>query len=580
VIYSRILSACLIGLAVAGCAERTTPAAPELEQAVLNLFGGLAVGEVVTVTGPGAETLFVGPGATAGEYVIIPFHSSAAGRARLSVEITGHNLGSFVATTEAPAGSGTALPGGPPRPDEAMHEALHSAMTEAVTPVISRFRERIRMEGVPAVRSSMHAGRVPEVGETLPINANTVGVDPVTGEPSDEAGLAFACINEDLRTARVEAVTQRAIVLGDVDNPAGGFTRQDYEALGRRFDELIDPVVRQHFDNPADVDGTGRVMIFFTRAVNELTTPDFDGFVGGFFWARDLFPRSECPASNEAEIFFMLAPDPNAQASHIRHTRENVFRSAPGTLGHEYQHLINAGRRLHVNDAQTFEETWLDEGLSHAAEEVLFYQAAGLQPRSNIDRHDVSASEQRWDAFVDFQSSNLARYGLYIQNVSDEGVMNVDGLTTRGAAWSFVRYVTDHSGRPDAEFLRALVNSRTSGVSNLARVLDDPVLDWVRRWATSLFTDDLVALVGHPDPLLRQPSWNLRDVLPLFNAWDDYPLEIHRLAPGGRVEMSLLGGGAGFVRVRGTTEGTGQVVITSGGVSPPQQLRVTVIRTR
>ena len=62
----------------------------------------------------------------------------------------------------------------------------------------------------------------------------------------------------------------------------------------------------------------------------------------------------------------------------------DVRQSTGGVRGHEFQHLISASRRLYVNDASEFEETWLNEGLSHIAEELLFYSASGLAPRQNI----------------------------------------------------------------------------------------------------------------------------------------------------------------------------------------------------
>ena len=59
--------------------------------------------------------------------------------------------------------------------------------------------------------------------------------------------------------------------------------------------------------------------------------------------------------------------------------------STTAVIAHEFQHLINAGRRMYVNNALDFEDTWLDEGLAHVAEELLFYREAGLRPKGNID---------------------------------------------------------------------------------------------------------------------------------------------------------------------------------------------------
>ena len=85
------------------------------------------------------------------------------------------------------------------------------------------------------------------------------------------------------------------------------------------------------------------------------------------------------------------------------------------TLGHEYQHLINASRRMYVNTAATdFEETWLDEGLSHVAEELLFYARTGLKPRANIDATLLRTSSAYVDAFNNEAISNFSRLGEYL----------------------------------------------------------------------------------------------------------------------------------------------------------------------
>ncbi len=84
-------------------------------------------------------------------------------------------------------------------------------------------------------------------------------------------------------------------------------------------------------------------------------------------------------------MFYVLVPDPNAVFSDKR-AFADIQSLTPGTLAHEYQHLINAGRRLYVNTTSDYPEAvWLNEGLSHIAEELLFYKATHLAPRQNID---------------------------------------------------------------------------------------------------------------------------------------------------------------------------------------------------
>ena len=64
-------------------------------------------------------------------------------------------------------------------------------------------------------------------------------------------------------------------------------------SFGVTFDTLIDPLDRAAFGDPSDIDGNSRIVLFFTKAVNDLTPTTSTSYVGGFFHGRDLFPTKE-----------------------------------------------------------------------------------------------------------------------------------------------------------------------------------------------------------------------------------------------------------------------------------------------
>jgi hypothetical protein len=111
-----------------------------------------------------------------------------------------------------------------------------------------------------------------------------------------------------------------------------------------------------------------------------------------------------------------------------------------GTLAHEYQHLINASRRMFVNTTATdFEETWLNEGLSHIAEELLFYRVSGLTPRTNISASTIRASQAYIDAFNDYESDNFGRYREYLRRRRSSRPYSDNGFARdAGATWAFL----------------------------------------------------------------------------------------------------------------------------------------------
>ena len=144
-------------------------------------------------------------------------------------------------------------------------------------------------------------------------------------------------------------------------------------------------------------------------------------YVGGFFFSRDLFPKTAtagvdaCATSNVAEMFYLLVPDPDGVVNQNVRSTDFVRTVTAGILAHEFQHLINASRHLYVNTGNsTFEESFLDEGLAHMAEELAFYRASGLAPRQNISAATVQSSQRISDAFDTFGSANIRRYREFL----------------------------------------------------------------------------------------------------------------------------------------------------------------------
>ncbi len=375
----------------------------------------------------------------------------------------------------------------------------------------------------------------PEVGQTLQLNVNAEST----------------CENPVSRTGMVVAVTERAVVLADVDNPEGGFKEQDYQAFGTAFDNLVWPVDTRNFGEPSDIDGNGRVVIFFTRAVNNLTVKQ-DEFIGGFFFGRDLFPRRDvqrprrltgCAASNEAEMFYMRVPEPGRPNFGL----DEVRRGTIATLAHEFQHLINASRRLYVNNAQTIqEEVWLNEALSHIAEELVFYETSGLAPRQNIDINRLRSSQRIVDAFNEHAAANFGRYRRYLQNPQAASLLGKDELPTRGAGWAFLRYAADRKGGSEQQLWFDLVNAQSTGVTNLRERLTLNPIDWMQDWTMAVYTDD--ADIPVEQPRFIQPSWHFRSVYAGLQGVGRYPLQTIQLQNGIASSFSLQAGGAAYLR--------------------------------
>jgi hypothetical protein len=435
-------------------------------------------------------------------------------------------------------------------------------------PLVPSARAAYRERRSDGPRFDVTANAVPAVGSLVTLNAN----------PND------ACSNPDTRVARVEAVGTRAIIVADTTNPPGGLTAADYANVSATMDTLIWPVLTDNFGVPADIDANQRVIIFYTRVVNELTPANVEYVVGGFFWARDLFPKtaqpgfSACPASNYAEMFYMLAADPNGVVNGNVRSREYVVNSTLGTVGHEMQHLISASRRLYVVQTNNYnEETFLNEGLSHIAEELLFYRASGLAPRSNLGLADLRAEQRRLDAVNRYQVSNFGRFRSYLQSPETNSPFSPDDeLATRGSAWAFLRYAADRRAGDDRKLWDDLVNNTRLGLGNLHFHLGVDARAWARDFNVAIYTDDAVAGAA---PQHRFPSWNFRDIYPAITQSGSYPLATRPLSDG-TMNLSLQASGAAYLRTAVAAGATGTVTVTQAGAELPGSVSVTVVRTR
>ncbi|HET7188473.1 MAG TPA: hypothetical protein VFI52_09970 [Gemmatimonadaceae bacterium] len=545
---------------------------------------GLSLGQ--SNSGSGAQTVRLEGGSTGADYYAILVNTSGTDGA--SEQYTVQTTGAIAPTTMlAPIGDSRltrlATPDGDvdaaPSLDQALETRVRSRERRELTPRIagarawmaSRTPGSSTISGANETRSFDVARRdaaLPsgvKVGDLVTVNVN--GNDP--------------CSNPVYHAARVTAIGTHAIVLADTLNPLGGFTTADFQRFAARFDTLVYPLDSAAFGPPTDIDGNGHVGLVFTRAVNELTPANVSWYFGGFTFVRDLFPIAGsasfqgCPGSNEGEYFYLLTPDPSGTINGNVRTAGFVDTSTTAVIAHEFQHLINASRRMYVNNAMVFEETWLDEGLAHVAEELLFYREAGLRPKSNIDTPQIRASSQRMTAFNLDMVGNSDRYHTYLKAPARSSPYAAyDSLSTRGAAWSLLRYLADRSGRSDNAFFFALANGTTSGLANLKTVYGADVAGAVRDWSASHAVDELVSTT----PELQQPSWNWHSVHATI--YGSYPLAVQVLADGAASSGSVVPGGAAYYRLAVPAGTSATLSLAAPSATAGTNLQLVVVRTR
>lgn len=413
----------------------------------------------------------------------------------------------------------------------------------------------------PAARAAIAAAVAAE-GDTL-----TIRVPDINGSNLCTTGY------REVR-AVVRRLGTRVTIAQDVTAPANGFTAADFTAIAGEFDALIYPTDTLYFGKESDRNEDGRVTILYTPEVNRATPQGAAGFVAGFFWGGDLVKKSEyqalginCPQTNEQEIFYMLVPDPTGTINGNQRSVALVRQNTRGTIAHEFQHMINQGIRLLSPAVDSSETAWLNEALSHFAEEIVGRAQRGFSEYQRLGYADINPTPSSAADYDAFFRQNLARFRTWMQRPdtsSPTSNLARTQLAPRGAAWMFIRYAADHfAGGNMKSFLRRLVAGPDIGLRNLLQhVQGGQYDDLLSGWLVSQFSDG-VSIPGL-DARYGMRSWAVRDVMATYNN-GVFPLLVTPL-PATVSTQSISGSGNYFrlTRTGASPETTFRMVSPSG----------------
>lgn len=481
----------------------------------------LGVGEQAVASDPTEFCLQFEESSSDEAYLVGVQSTSEAAGALTPVAVTG----------EAAADTGGTSAGG------ALPPAVEPARASGALPAVSsrwtghrraerRLRERERRLADGATVSFL--------SPTSPGTPRAAAVGPGVGEGDTVRVRVPALDSADVCAdyTEIDGVVRRegehGIWVEDVENPEGGYDEADYAELSDEFDAAVFPVDTAYFGAAGDRDGNGRVVLVVTREVNRS-----EGVLG-FVFAGDLADRTSCASSDEGELTYLRAPDPDSTVGEA-YSVEQARADAPDLTAHEFTHLIQASRRS--ESGSPLMDTWMAEAQAQLAEEVVGHAATGRTPGQN---YGFSAAwnleeETKWyrDAFVDL----ALYYGFRDPESRIEGAPEecswlqedpspcVGRALWYGVGWSFLRWLSDHLGpeHPGGErgLHRDLVGSGLTGFANVEAVVGTAVPTLLPQWAAALYADDRVA---EAQSRLTLPSWNLKAV-------SDSLVETARLEP-------------------------------------------------
>ncbi len=153
-------------------------------------------------------------------------------------------------------------------------------------------------------------------------------------------------------TATLVASNTRAVAYLDNALAASdkNITTAQIETMLNTFSNSTFATITNMYGAPSDVDKDGKVIFLYTHLVDRV------GGVAGFYASSSLFSTSQGGDGNVADMMF------------ISPTQE--LASYDALLAHEFQHLINFNQHVLIQNGDA-EETWLNEGLSHVAEDLV-----------------------------------------------------------------------------------------------------------------------------------------------------------------------------------------------------------------
>src|SRR5205809_4323007 len=285
------------------------------------------------------------------------------------------------------------------------------------------------------------------------------------------------------KPSTLSTVTATALKVGThiaiyVDNaaPQPGLTPSDLDNLRAVFDTRLYETDTLAFGRESDIDSNGMVIVLMTGKVNSLVTAaqcTTTGFVAGYFFGADLITTPPFATGNNGEIFYSIVPDPSGTLR-CAHSVTAVAQVVPVTFVHEFQHMISFNQHFLVR-GNFPEDLWLNEGLSHYAEENggrTFLPDTGTFCR-----------------YVFGDLYNSAQYFTAPHNYFLVDTAGIGGLANRGAYWLFVRYLVDQVGAmlgSADSATRRLDGTTLTGAANVSNATGGTAFPTVpaHRWLT------------------------------------------------------------------------------------------------
>lgn len=527
----------------------------------------------------------------AGTYILSVFNTSALPQSQTAFRLRGAGPASTMDPAVLAPVQHHAMPIRPDLPPDPEAEA-HLWLLEANLRIARELAGRSRTTATPETMMS----------RALAPASITLGSTRGFRIPDLDGSL---CTDPHEITARAVYTGSIAVIWEDEASPLAGQMGSRWEQVGREYEEVMHPIIREYFGDPLAYDAwlanPGRVHMVFSEVVN-----DFERGVAGFIFPGDFFPVSECASSDETAVFYGRVPTTSG-SGYSGYTVDTWAWGMRSTIIHEVKHITSYATKLRMwaengkVGSPNYETSWLEESTARLSEEFYARHLMGYGQGDNVTYQESIWCERRVGgddpcdpipAMVYKHFGAVYSYYRGVEGLSPFGAAVSDDWTFYGSGWLFVRWAMDHSGMSEQDFSRALIDEPSrSGVGNMTARAGRTFPAMLADFTLAMTMDD------HPAgaalrPELSFPGWHTRDIMAGLHedhretslaetysvAW---PLQARSLA-GGDFDVSLdgiRGGTAAFFQLT-VQPGSRQLlhVLSSGGGEPAANLGLAIVR--
>lgn len=420
---------------------------------------------------------------TGGEY-LLGISSIAESPADLTSVTLTSRVGVGFVLPEADPTTGGAEPSPPDRRWRfgRLGAATHSQVLEGDQPVPT-VSPRPRYDGLPhyetlttnraLLRRLARASAPPSLGR-LPAQTVTAGDTLLLySDPTR------TCSSGERAQTVVRFVGDHTVWLEDLSNGGGSLVDSNFQSLDNFYASRLRSIYDTYYGALSDVDGNERFFVLITQDVNRAG-------ISSAVWPGDLHGEEFCPSSNNAEVVYVEAPDPDGTVGQ-RVTADEVWGSLPRVLAHEVTHLVQYTAFVH--GAAGEKTSWELEGGAELAEQLVGFGMFRHESGQNLG-YDAFVAGREW--YADWLRDLLRFFGWdpsatsstpvdgapaecgWLGGVENEAVGPCVGGAMYGVASLLLRYSMDRWGAeyPGGEqgLLRRFTQSPYSGFRSLEDV--------------------------------------------------------------------------------------------------------------